>query len=66
MQTYILTLTDEQAQILGFALTLAKRSRLADAETYRGDARETALSQAARIEEVRDLLDCCPATEAAQ
>ncbi len=64
-KTFTLTLTEEQAEILGFALTAAKRQQLKQAAEHaaaRNEAGELGCRERARrIEELRDLLDTCPA-----
>lgn len=60
---YVVTLTEAQYQTLGFTLTLAKRRRVAEAETLIGNARDNVREHVARIDELRILLDTCPITQ---
>jgi hypothetical protein len=64
---HVLRLTDAQAEICGYALTLARRARINAAERARKAGKRlsarTAMDQAERIEEVRELLDHAPIEE---
>jgi hypothetical protein len=66
---YNLTLTEEQADILGFALAKAQREQAARADRLRlegnADAAVGCHTRALRIVELRELLDRCPITETA-
>lgn len=59
---YRLDLTDEQAETLGYALTIAARTIRARRDQQRADRRDATLSneQYAAVEELRTMLDCCP------
>lgn len=60
---YILRLTEAQAEMLRYALTLARRARRAAAKHFDLDGKRLtarlARDQARRISELRDLLDRC-------
>jgi hypothetical protein len=59
-----LTLTDKQAEILGYALTIAKRREDTMADMMANDGKPAAAAsnrdRASRIEELRVMLDTAP------
>ena len=66
MKTYTLTLTEDQAEIIGYCLTKTLRAENATIEQHGTGsiAWNGAHARAHRIEQVRDLLDTAPEVEA--
>jgi hypothetical protein len=61
-KTFTLTLTEQQLEMLGYALTVAKRSLEGNAPKM---VTETTREQAAKIEDLRCIVDVCPESKAA-
>jgi hypothetical protein len=62
---YLLELTDEQAEILGFALGVARRQQLESLSMFlKGFDVAQGIQRITRIDEVRDLLDIAPEVDA--
>lgn len=64
MATYTLTLTEDQAEMLGYALNRAHRHEIekVDYAATPSRIRKECRERAHKINELRDLLDTCPAT----
>jgi hypothetical protein len=59
-----LSLSEDQFEILGYALKRARRAELANAATCgRRKVRDSSIERARRIAELRVMLDCCALPE---